>query len=114
MSAPTRSHPKSPAKVVSLQAVRDLRQSQHAEPAYRAQIASMDKLALLEEMVRFQEERSRVGSLTPQMMVRGKILFAALEQTAETRELRTLTRTYRRHLEFELESYLEHRSQSAT
>jgi hypothetical protein len=70
--------------------------------AYERLIASMDKLELMEEMVRFQEDRSRLGHLTPLMMVRGICLFGALEKSAETHELMLLTGSYKRHLEFEL------------
>ncbi len=54
-------------------------------------------------MVRFQEERSKKDNLSLTMMVRGKILFRALETTAETDELRLLASSYRRHLEHEIE-----------
>ncbi len=64
----------------------------------------MNKIELLEEMVRFQEERSEKGHLTPSMMIQGRILFRALEQHAETEELRLLASSYRRHLEHELEA----------
>lgn len=94
------------SNVVSLKAVRDLKHVEAEEMAYRAMILSMDKLALLEEMVRFQEERSKLGHLTPAMMTRGKILFRALEESAETQELRLLTGSYRRHLEHELREHL--------
>jgi hypothetical protein len=97
--------------VVSIKAVREIREAQAQDEAYRQKILSFDKLELLEEMVRFQEERSRVGELTPTMMVRGKILFQALEESAETQELRLLTRSYRRHLEFELAAFLERSQQ---
>ncbi len=73
----------------------------------------MDKVNLLDEMVRFQEERSQKGHLTPQMMMRGKHLFRALERTAETQELKILTRSYRRHLEYELANYLQGSEQSS-
>jgi hypothetical protein len=92
------------SKIVSLNAVRELRQTD--ELAYRAQILTMDKLTLLEEMVKFQEERSRIGELTPEMIVRGKVLFRALEESAETEELRILTRSYRRHLEHEMSAFI--------
>ena len=91
--------------VISIQALRDLRNAQEEDHAYHAMILSMDKLALLEEMVRFQEERSRMGKLSLQMMVRGRHLFKALEANAETQELRILTGSYRRHLEYELTAY---------
>ncbi len=70
-------------------------------------ILSMDKLELLEEMVRFQEERSRLGHLTLQMIIRGRYLFNALEKASETNELRLLAKSYRRHLEFELIAFRE-------
>jgi hypothetical protein len=98
--------------VVSLKAVREIKNAQTEDFAYHAQILAMDKLQLLEEMVRFQEERSRVGELTLQMMVRGRILFKALEENAETQELRILTRSYRRHLECELTEYRSKESQN--
>lgn len=93
-------------KIVSLSAVREVKEAE-SDHAYKAKILGMDKLELLEEMVRFQEERSRVGYLTPTMMIQGRVLFRALEETAETNELRLLTRSYRRHLEYELAAYLE-------
>lgn len=92
--------------VISLTAARRLRETSADDQSYIANIYVMDKLALLEEMVRFQEERSARGFLTPSMMIRGKILFAALEKHAETQELRLLTGSYRRHLEHEYHSYL--------
>ena len=90
--------------VIQLDAVRILRQAEDAELSYRARILCMSKLELLEEMVRFQEERTRMGSLTPLMMTQGKHLFRALESCADTQELKILARSYRRHLEFELSS----------
>ncbi len=75
-----------------------------ADPSYASYINSLDKLELLEEMVKFQQERSRVGHLTVKMMVNGIVLFKALEDTAETPELRLLTRSYRKHLECELKA----------
>src|SRR4029079_13299840 len=85
-----------------LKAIRDLKEAEQDDHAYQALILSMDKLELLEEMVRFQEERTRIGELTLPMMVRGKYLFKALEEAAETQELKLLTKSYRRHLEHEL------------
>jgi hypothetical protein len=94
------------SNIVSLNAVREVKEAE-GDLAYKAKILGMDKLELLEEMVRFQEERSRLGLLTPTLMIQGKILFKALEESAETNELRLLTRSYRRHLEYELASYVE-------
>jgi hypothetical protein len=93
------------SNIVSIKAIREIKEAE-SDHAYQAKILGMDKLELLEEMVRFQEQRSAVGFLTPQMMIQGKFLFKALEETAETNELRLLTRSYRRHLEYELADYL--------
>jgi hypothetical protein len=92
--------------LISINAARELKKAELEDSAYRDQVEAMDKLALLEEMVRFQEERSKIGYLTPSMMIRGKVLFSALEENAETRELQILTRSYKRHLEFELADFL--------
>jgi predicted RNA-binding protein YlxR (DUF448 family) len=103
------------AKIISIDGMRRLRAIQNQIPseneyAYHARILRMDKLALLEEMVRFQQERSEHGDLTPEMMSRGRYLFKALEEKAETEELRLLARSYRRHLDHELS---EHRRAEA-
>ena len=95
------------SNVISLKAVREVKQAENEDLAYHARILTMDKLELLEEMVRFQEERSRLGQLNLPMMIRGKILFKALETSAETQELKLLTRSYRRHLEYEMAEFLK-------
>jgi hypothetical protein len=100
-----------PNNVISLQSARNLKELQSGDLEYQAMILGMDKLELLEEMVRFQEERTRVGYLTLNMMLRGKFLFKALEQSAETKELRLLTGSYRRHLEAEITDHLRKRSE---
>lgn len=92
-------------EVVYLRRAKEVRSTIEADAAYQAKILGMDKLELLEEMVKFQEKRSHLGRLTPQMMVEGKVLFRALELAAETEELRILARSYRRHLEYELADY---------
>jgi hypothetical protein len=91
--------------VVSLKAVREIKDARNEDHEYRARILCMDKMELLEEMVRFQEERSRIGQLTVPLMIKGQVLFKALEESAETHELQLLTRSYRRHLELELSAY---------
>jgi hypothetical protein len=93
--------------VISLRAFRALKDSEGEELAYRARILSMSKVELLEEMVTFQEERKEIGHLSPEMMIRGKHLFRALEETADTQELKILSRSYRRHLEHELAALRE-------
>ena len=98
---------KQPQNVIDLVAERNKRGIAQHDPYYQMQINRMSKIELLEEMVRFQEERSTKGKLTLTMMVRGRILFRALETHAETDELRLLASSYRRHLEHEIEHYLK-------
>lgn len=93
--------------VVLLNVVREIRKIEKGDPAYHALVLSMDKLELLEEMMRFQEARAQIAQLTVPMMVKGQILFKALEACAETDELRALTRSYRRHLKLELEAHFK-------
>jgi Tfp pilus assembly protein PilN len=89
--------------VIDLVAERNKRGMAKHDPYYQIQINRMSKMELLEEMVRYQDERSLKGKLTLTMMVRGRILFQALEMNAETDELRLLASSYRRHLEHEIE-----------
>ena len=57
------------SKVVNLAEVRELKQSLSIEvESYHAWIITLEKAQLLEEMIRFQEERSAVGQLTPLLM----------------------------------------------
>lgn len=91
--------------VVVLKAVRELKKASEDELSYEARILAMDKVQLLEEMMAFQSERSKSEKLSLKLMIQGRVLFRALEQRAETEELRILAKTYRRHLKFELEAY---------
>lgn len=84
------------SNVISLNARRNTSQDYYAY-----QYERMNTLELLEIMVKFQEERSRLGRLTPDMITRGIPLFKRLSLVAETEELRTLTASYWRHLECE-------------
>ncbi len=98
------------SNIVSLKAVREIRKAKECDPAYQAKILGMQKIELLEEMMKFQEERTQTGHLTADMMIRGQVLFRALEEIAETEELRALTHSYRKHLKFELDNYLKAQS----
>lgn len=61
--------------VVSLKVVREMKQATKSDPAYHARILSMDKLDLLEEMMRFQMERTQLGHLTLLMMIQGQVIL---------------------------------------
>ena len=93
--------------IINLSAERNKRGLTQHDPHYQVQINNLSKIELLEEMVRFQEERTAKGKLTLNMMVRGRILFRALESSSETDELRLLASSYRRHLEHEIEDHMK-------
>jgi hypothetical protein len=95
----------SKCNVVSLKAIRDLKNAQASDLAYEKRLLKMEKVDLLDEMIRFQERRSQIGSLTEEMMIQGQILFKVLEESAESEEFLILTRSYRKHLQYELQAY---------
>ncbi len=95
------------SNVISLRNYKISKELNTEELAYQAKILSMDKVELLEEMVRYQEERKSIGSLSHPMMVRGRYLFKALEENADTQELKILSRSYRRHLDHEIQALRE-------
>ena len=76
------------------------------DPTYQIKINKMDKMELLEEMVRFNDSRSKGEKMSLALMIQGRILFKALELMAQTQELRLLAGSYRKHLEHELEEKL--------
>lgn len=86
--------------VVSLAKFRSDRSVKMEDQAYRAKVASMDKIALMEEMVRWQETRS-AGDRSQLSVVRGRIIFDQLEKTCCTPEMKTLASSYKRQLESE-------------
>ncbi len=94
--------------VIDFQQAKAKRSLETGDQQYQRYVSGMTRLELLEEMVRFQEARTKAGTLTMAMMVRGKILFTALELVAETDELRILAGSYRRHLDHEI----QHRSRA--
>ena len=96
----------STAKVILLQPIREFRNAQKSENSYRDWVNRLEKVELLEEMMRFQEERSKEGPLSLKTIVQGQLLFAVLEEKAETEELRHLAKSFRRHLECELRESL--------
>jgi len=98
---------KQPENIISLTDERNKRGLVQHDPYYQVQINRMTKIELLEEMVRFQEERTAKGKLSLSMMVRGRILFRALEVSSETDELRLLSSSYRRHLEHEIQDHVK-------
>ncbi len=98
--------------IIDLVSERNKRGAVRHDPYYQMHINRMGKIELLEEMVRFQEERSEKGKMSLTVMVRGRILFRALETHAETDELRLLASSYRRHLEHEIDLSIQKLSQN--
>ncbi len=99
--------------VIDLNAVREAKKMRQSDPQYQAKLERMDKLELLEEMMRFQQQRTAAGKLTLKLMVRGQILFQILETQAETHELRELAMTYGRHLKLEMDAFIKTRKSAS-
>lgn len=95
------------SNVISIRSFKAMKESDEDALAYQAQILSMNKVELLEEMVRFQEARKAEGKLTSDLMFKGKHLFKALEECADSQELKILSRSYRRHLDYEIAALRE-------
>lgn len=87
------------SNVIELRAGRRYGKTEAAK--WEQKFQGMDKLELLEHMVGYQERRAAAGEFPKEMIAEGVALFGALERSAETEELRLLTRSYRRHLEYE-------------
>ena len=90
------------SNIIFLDEFRSFKKSE-CDPSYGCRIGEMNILELLDEMVRFQQERSTTGHLTPKMMAEGIVLFKALEDNAISKELKLLAGSYHRHLQYELE-----------
>lgn len=71
---------------------------------YKAKINAMDKVELLEEMVRFQEERAS-NPTTAKLITQGVILFDRIYNAAETQELKSLSRAITITLKLEAPRY---------
>jgi|GEM_PF-2372997 len=93
-------------KIIDLDLERKKRGLLPHDPEYQIRINRMDKMELLEEMVRFNDSRSKGEKMSFALMIQGRILFKALELMAQTQELRLLAGSYRKHLEHELEEKL--------
>ncbi len=89
------------AKIIELKSFKELRNNRQSQLEYQAYIDSLDKLELLNEMIRYQEKRSEKDELTHELLEQGLILFRTLELEADTDALQALARSYRRHLEYE-------------
>jgi hypothetical protein len=90
------------AEILDWVAARNRARLRTEDPYYQAKVNSMHMAELLEEMVAFHEKRSGKQKLSLTLMVRGRILFSALEAKASTRELKLLASSNRRHLEDEI------------
>jgi hypothetical protein len=98
---------KSLAPLLLLKDFREAKQIRAGDSQYLETLKAMDKLSLLEEMVKFQEEQSSVGQLSLTLIKKGMTLFQILEERSETRQLKELSRSYLRHLRYELEARMK-------
>lgn len=70
---------------------------------YRYRLRNMSKNELLEEMVSFQEESSQLKTPTIRLASCGYYLYRMLKVVADTEELRILSRSYYKHLEYQID-----------
>ena len=91
------------SNVVNLAAFRDIKEREFSNPFYQARIAKMDRLELVNEVIKFNEERYEHGGLNKELIVRGLILFKNMADNAETPNFKEFARTYCKHLELELQ-----------
>jgi hypothetical protein len=73
-------------------------------PAYEVKVAEMNKVTLLDEMIRYQDELMKSKEPSREQLIRGRILFQALLRSAETDELKKLSGDYKTRLEDEYKS----------
>ena len=73
--------------------------------SHNSKISNMTKLELMEEMILFQKERSRMGYFTWPMIIRGQLLFKMIEESAETQEMKLLANSYLEYFNFEITNY---------
>src|ERR1700691_4110618 len=89
------------SNVLSIKGKLDINRARRDNADYQMKIAAMDKVKLLEEMVRFQEETLAVdNTLLPlDVIIRGLIVFNQLKDNCETAELKDLVSFYTKILE---------------
>jgi hypothetical protein len=92
-------------EVVSIKAFREIKDQKNAHLEYQTQVAAMDKIQLLEEMTKLQDQRAKQKDLELSEMIKGVALFNMLHKTAETEALKELTRSYLRNLELQIRKY---------
>lgn len=86
--------------------LKDFRKEKHRQREFVRHKTVLEKLSkheLLEEMVNYHDAQKQAGEMTYELLFRGMALFELLEIEAETRELQILSRSFRRHLEYEWE-----------
>jgi hypothetical protein len=89
------------ADVFDFQAAKNKKENLLKDPFFQKYIDKMDIPQLLEEMIRYHEQKPKDKELVFSM-IRGIILFEALERKCFTEEVRLLAGSYKRHLQHEI------------
>jgi len=90
--------------VYDFQAAKNKKQNQNTDPLFQKQVDRMDRLQLMEEMIKYNDKRKE--SKDPNglfWIIRGIILFTAIEHKCETNDMKALASSYRRHLQIQLD-----------
>lgn len=93
------------AEIISLKNKLEVSRTKRACEEYKKKIQAMDKLELLEEMVRFYEDWNIIDVPALEMIIKGMIFFEILKDKCETEELKHSTEFYYGLLELELKNY---------
>lgn len=75
--------------------------NQSVDKTYEAKIEKMDMIQVMQEMVEFQQIRTKTGHLTIELIRKGLPLFKRLMDSATTDELRVFASSYYKHLQKE-------------
>ena len=94
-------------KVFNLTIYKELKRLEKIEDDYRKKINLMDMIQLLDEVVKFQSHRQETGgNQTLAMMIIGRTLYREISKKATTVEMRILSNSYLKYVEFEIESFI--------
>jgi hypothetical protein len=91
---------------ICLNQFKKYKKEQRNQGLYSIKLKQMNKTELLEELIRFQKERSLFEGPSLEMILQGELLFQALITHCESTEMQKFAKTYLKHLKHELQHLL--------
>jgi metal-responsive CopG/Arc/MetJ family transcriptional regulator len=92
--------------ILFLNQFKEYKKAQRNRGAYTLKLKQMNKTELLEELIEFQKKRSTFDSISLEMIIQGEVLFEALILHCESIEMQKFSKTYLKHLKYELQHLL--------